>query len=551
MNIDMRKIIFFSIFIITAAFTSVGCASKKVELENQYDYVEPKINPRTKKPFDFNGINIVIADWYTDPDVKPKTVEARNLKEWNDWSNKTYNMNVQRKMLWGPAGYFEMVKNYCVEGYVEEDDYTNYVFVIDESIAQQGVKGNLFYDLSTVKAISYFDSVKYNISAVNRLKRGRSFYSFGWEKDEPLCGVYFNKRILQEHGYTSEYLYDLQLEGKWTWDVFEKLCKKFTKDTDYDGDTDIWAMSSDIYDFASLCLDSNDTALVQRDINGNYYSNVIDSKTMEAFYWMIDIWEKHQYPKKENDPENYYYKPFIDGKTAFFVGHQNSKIAKSSFEKMNDDYGFICFPAGPRGTGVYRTLSNPKMVVIPSWYDSARVERIAKALDLWLTPVPNNSMSDAWKKNYSGLYRDARANDETLQLMGATPNPRFDVLIKDFPAKSMYYNILNQINTPEEEHFFTKIGIEMLLDDTNRYITKVNTITEEELQEYLEDELSKIKESYDAVDEDSEETITLDESEPIDLMAAFNEYISEGGVPDSSEDLGGLKKRKKSSKKNK
>jgi len=479
-------------------FTFISCATTtEVEEENPFANVEPKTE--NKRVYDFGGMKIVIGSWYNNPDAKAKTTEQKNLKFWHEWTNSTYNVDIQEKMLWGPEYYFDMVKNYCVKDYVEVvagNPDESYVFVIDESIAQQGVRSGIFYDLSTIEGISYFDSVKYNQSAVNRLRRGHSFYSFGWDKTEALRGVYFNKRILQEHGYTSEYLYDLQTQGLWTWKNFENLCKKFTKDTDYDGDTDVWAMSSDMMDFAKLCLASNGASLVSRDVNGIYHNNMISSKTSEAFEWMTEIWQKYQYPKAKNDSDSYYFDAFIQGKTAFLVGHQDKSIGNHSLQNMMDDYGFICFPQGPRGDHVYNTVVNPKLVVIPAWYDSARVEKIVKALDLYLTPVPTNAAYDGWKKNYSSLFRDARASAETLEFMGENQVQQYDVLIKNFPSEEIIYNVLTGVNTLEEEYFFKKLAISYLLDENNNFgkLDDYKKITEKEFKEQLELEMKLYEE---------------------------------------------------------
>ena len=485
---------------LTLLFFISGCAStKQVEEDNPFADAEVKINPNTKKPYDFEGMNIVIGDWYTTPESEAKSTESKMLKAWHEWTTSTYNVNIVQKKLWGANGYFEMVKNYCVQDYVEAvagNPDESYVFIIDESIAQQGVRAGLFYDLSTVGNISYYDSVKYNQSAVNRLGRGRSFYSFGWEKNENLPGVYFNKRILQEHGYTSEYLYDLQAQGKWTWKTFENLCKKFTKDTDYDGDTDIWAMAADMNDFSELCLASNGTSLVRKDVNGIYYNNLISSKTSEAFSWMRDMWKKYQYPQGKNDTDDYCYDVFLQGKTAFLVGHQDIKVARHSLQNMMDDYGFVCFPMGPRGENKYYTVVNPKIAVIPSWYSHSRVEKIAKALDLYFTPVPTNASYDAWKKNYISLFRDARAGSETLEIMGENKISDVHLLIKDFPAHEIVHNVLTGVNTLEEENYFKKTAIAILLDENNNFgkLDDYKNITEKEYNEHIERELKLYEE---------------------------------------------------------
>jgi len=46
---------------------------------------------------------------------------------------------------------------------------------------------------------------------------------------------FFNYKVLEDIGYTPDYLYDLQDKGTWTWDEFHKLCKLAVLDTNDDG----------------------------------------------------------------------------------------------------------------------------------------------------------------------------------------------------------------------------------------------------------------------------------------------------------------------------
>ena len=131
----IKKLIIFCTFSLIFSFCILGCAStKQVDEENPFIDTEVKINPNTKRPYDFGGMNIIIGDWYTDPSVEVKSTEQKMLKAWHEWTTTTYNVNIVRKKLWGANGYFQMVKNYCVKDYFEEfaenpDD--NYVFIID------------------------------------------------------------------------------------------------------------------------------------------------------------------------------------------------------------------------------------------------------------------------------------------------------------------------------------------------------------------------------------------------------------------------------------
>lgn len=477
MNILKKTVAVLSIIVLSGSFIFA-----KEKSENPFDGTEPKINYNTNHPYNLGGINVVIASYMRENKKSSTNKSTRDY--WYEWGFKTYNMNVIQKQAWGAEEFPKMALNYCVS-----DGNENYVFIIDNRMAALGVRANLFYDLSTIESVDYYNNSKYNQNTLYKLTRGRSFYAFSWEKDEPLLGVYFNKKMLQEIGYTSEYLYDLQLAGKWTWNEFERLCNKITADTDYDGETDVYAMSSDMYDFAILCLDSNNTALINRDIEGKYSSNIINTDTMEALNWMHKIWQKHQMPDKKNEGPDYCYKAFIEGKTAFMVGHQDPRIANHDFSGMNDDYGFVCFPLGPKSKGHYRTVSDTKMVVIPSCYEKSRAEKVAKAIDLWLEPIPD-SKKDAWKSNYINQFRDGRVMDETVVMMHDYPNPRMDVLVEKIDSKATYKNILTGINTPEEEYFFTRISWTNVFNDYNDYVEKRGKLSEDEINS-IQDEIER------------------------------------------------------------
>ena len=462
------------LFFLLTIMTFVSCASTSVE-ENLYDSVEAKIDPKTKKVYDFEGMNIIIGDWYTNPSENPRTPAEKSLKDWRDWSCNTYNMNIQQQKVWGPQGYFDMVLNYCVANAGEGDNSQiydpekNYVFIIDESIAQKGVKAGLFYDLSKISNISYYDMVKYNQAAVMKLTRGLSFYSFGWEMNEPLEGVYFNKRILTEHGYTAEYLYDLQAEGKWTWETFEEMCKNLTRDTDNDGIIDQYAMSSFNTEFSYLALDSNGAPLIGRDANGKYFNNAGSDKAMEAWNWIAHMVQNYQLPQAEGASWDYFYTAFQNGETAFLADQEYNAQPGGRFNtQMTDDWGFVCFPLGPSGDGVYKTLHDSNMCIIPSVYDAERVENIAKAVDLWLEPTPGYEGPDAWKEEYYAGFRDSRGVDETLELMAATPNPRFDTLIPGLSQGDMIFGVWGGWATPEEAYENSKNVWQSIIDDCNR-----------------------------------------------------------------------------------
>jgi len=398
--------------------TSTVSAAKKKK-DDPYKKVVKQKDPKTKKVYDFKGMEVIYADWWSDPDRQPASKQEEDLFAWRDWTYDAYNFKVKQMAVCGWGSNPQFVSNFCISGGDE-----NYVFTIDGRSATTGVKANLFYDLSKIKSVNYKDPEKYEQGTVNLLKKGDSFYGFNLGKPEPRNGVFFNKRILQENGYDPDYPYDLQKAGKWTWDTFEEMCKKLTRDTDNDGVIDQYAMASFNTEFSYSALDSNGAKIIDRDANGKYVNVAGSEKAMEAWNWIQHMFLTYQLPQEEGENWDYFYTAFTNGEVAFLADQEYNAQPNGKFWSMADDYGFVCFPLGPHGDGKYKTVHQNNIMIIPSVYDAERAEKIAKIVDLWAEPVPGYEGPDAWKDSYWQSFRDSRAVDETLQFMMDNPNPQ-------------------------------------------------------------------------------------------------------------------------------
>lgn len=469
----MKKIARFLAMTSVLSLTVVACgggakakAQKALDAmiaENpEYSSVEIQTDD-SGKVYNFDGMNIVIGDWWSNPDTPAASKQQEDLNTWRQFLNDVYNMNVVQKSISGWGSNPQFVSNFCITGGEE-----NYVFIIDGRSALTGVKANLFYDLSKIKSVNYKDASKYDQGTVMKLAKGDSFYAFSWGKPEPKNGMFFNKRILEENGYDPNLPYDLQKEGKWTWETFEEMCKKMTRDTDNDGVIDQYAMSSFNTEFCYAALDSNGGGIVKRDASGKYYLDAGSEKSMEAWNWIAKMWANYQLPQAEGANWDYFYTAFINGETAFLADQEYNGQPNGRFASMTDDWGFVCFPLGPSGDGVYKTLHDSNMCVIPSCYDDKRAEKIAKAVDLWLEDVPGYDSPDAWKEGFYAGFRDSRAVDETLELMAKTPNPRFDTLISGLSQGDMIWGVCGGYITPAEAWEGAKNQWQALVDECNR-----------------------------------------------------------------------------------
>jgi ABC-type glycerol-3-phosphate transport system substrate-binding protein len=444
------------------AVASLSAAKKKKE--DPYKNVKPQKDPETKKKYDFKGMEVIISDWWTDAERAPVSKQEEDQFAWREWTNNTYNVKVVQKACAGWGSNPQFVANFCVGGGDE-----NYAFLIDGRSASQGVRANLFYDLSKIKSVNYKDSSKYDQGVVDLLKKGDSFFAFNWGKPEPREGMFWNKRLLQEAGFDPDLPYDLQKEGKWTWEKFEELLKATTRDTDNDGIPDTWGLTTFSSTFCAAALFSNGGSFIERDANGKYYNNAGSDKSMEAWNWCVKIAQNYQQPSPGDDANwDWFYTAFVNGEAAFLCDQEYNAQPQGKFSSMQDDFGFVCFPLGPSGDHVYKTIHSSNMCIIPSIYSAERAEKVAKAIDLWLEPVPGYDDAVAWKEGYYSSFRDPRAVDETLQLMMDTPNPRFDGLVGGLSTGDMIWGIWGGWATPEESYENAKNVWQGLIDDTNR-----------------------------------------------------------------------------------
>ena len=472
MKKNILKKVFCAAAILVLVSSALAAAPKKKgkakkEAKSPYDSVV-KATDAKGKVLNFDGMQVILADWWSGQDAEsgdPVSPSDADNRAWHKWTQSTYNFGFKQKQLSGGwDSHPQAVSNFCISGGKE-----NYVFVIDGRSALTGLKGNLFYDLSKITSVD-FNASKWDKGTKGMITKGDSFYAMRHLAPEPRGGVFFNKRLLQEAGIDPEEPYNLQAAGKWNWEAFEKLVAKCTYDKDNDGLNDTWGMANSSTEFVPLAVASNGSTMIGKDPKtGKFVNNVGTEKTLEALAWCAHMATNYEMPQPEGSEWNWMYPAFLNGQVAFLVDQQYHANKNGTFSDMADDWGFVCFPLGPSGDGVYRTLHNDNMYVIPGCYDADRANKIAKIFDLWTDPTPGYDQSTVWKEEYYPLFRDSRAVDETLQIMRNTPNPRFDTLIPGINFMGdVIWVVYPGYVTPQQAYEDTKNVWQSLLDDANR-----------------------------------------------------------------------------------
>ena len=467
MKTSLKKGMCLALALLAVSATLTAAPKKKSSKKaDPYKNVKKEVNPATKKVWDLGGISVILADWWSGDDWE-KTPAGGPVEEanraWHHWTQDTYNYKMIQKQLTGAwDSHPQAVANYCITGGKE-----NYVFTIDGRSVVTGMRANLFYDLSKLKCIDWTNA-KWASGVENMFKKGDSFYFMRPLTPEPRHGVYFNKRLLEEAGIKPDTPYDLQKAGNWNWTTFEELLKKCTYDRDNDGLNDSWGMANSSTEFVPTACVSNGMAMIGYE-NGKFVNNCGKDQVLEAITWCADMAAKYAKPQPEGSEWNWMYPAFINGEVAFLTDEEYHAQPNGQFSKMSDDWGFVCFPVGPRGDGKFRTMHKDNFYVIPACYDAERAEKVAKAFDFWSDLTPGYDTPDSWKEQYYSCFRDVRAVDETLELMKATPNPRYDIYVPgiNYMGDMIWAPYAGAV-TAQQAYEDCKNAWQGLLDDVNR-----------------------------------------------------------------------------------
>lgn len=381
---------------------------------------------------DLGGMEIVMADWFSKEAAEPTTAYEEATAEYRDYIQQTYNFKIRSEKISGYGTYPEKFTTFATSGGDE-----NYIFCMANQFLTVPMLSGLYFDLSQLDILDFSDP-KWNPSTTYMTTLGSAIYGMRSEATEPRGGVFWNKRLFNEAGIDPDLPYDLQANNEWTWDTFEDLCKKLTRDVNNDGEYDYWAMTSFSGDLMNSAIASNGAQLIDRDENGKFYLASGSNEFQEAYDWISYMRQNYEMPSKSNGGEiwDYSYTSFMNAEAAMIVTEQ---YKTSTFnDAMDDDFGFVMFPHGPH-VDELTGYSTDNTYIIPSCYDKDRAWKIAFAYNLYTEPTPEYDDDEDWKNSYYPMYRDERAVDETLELMRTHQSALIYPLIPKVNSDNEYY----------------------------------------------------------------------------------------------------------------
>lgn len=431
--------------------------------EDTYDPYTIQINPATGEKWDLGGMEIIIRDWWSSGEPVDESTLSGYQKaqyKWRKWAQETYNFTIKEQAISGWGDVFTDLEAYATTG----GDENNYIFTMrfaGELISQ--MNAGLYYDLSTITSVDFnadkWDPTVKEFGTVN----GKT-YAMRRMSHEPRTGVYFNKRILRENGYDPQEIYTLQANREWTWDKFEEYVQALTKDTNNDGVMDQYGFLEG-NSLRGSAIASNGGNLVGRDENGKYYLEAESENTLEALTWAQHMIDDYNYPNPDETGENwaYFWDVFKSGGAAFMV--QQEYAAGQDLSDMEDEFGFVAFPMGPKETS-YVDLMQDNIHVLPACYDADKANKLVFAYSLYYAPVPDYEDYSDYYAGAVSAFKDMDAPEQTLGYMSEKTVIMYHSFIPGINDGDLYWSI-NAETTPAAR-------MEELRDSWQAYIDAAN-----------------------------------------------------------------------------
>lgn len=467
---NLKRTIGLALASVMFAGSLAGCGGGGTESSAVQTKADVPSNPaeagteETAADMDLGGMEIIIGDWWSSgEDAAPMTAQEEATNEYRQMIQETYNFTIKQKSI-GDWGSHQ--ETFTVSTMAE--DPKAQVFIMDSSMVAQPMANGLFYDLASLDNIDVHDS-KWNASVTELMSRGEQVYGLAAGAPEPRLGVFWNKRLFKEAGLDPDLPYTLQADGQWTWDQFEELCSKLTVDKDNDGTTDVYAMASFSADFFNGAVMSNDAQWIGKDADGKYVNSTTEPQFLEAMQWGRGLIDKgYEMPTADGANWDWFVAAFHDGKTAMTVAEE---FKVSGWKDMEDEYGFVMFPKGPRAAD-YVTNVNENVAVIPACYDKETAEKIAFAYNLYTNPTPGYEEEDDWKNSYYSAFCDERAVDETLSMMREPEHQRitYASVVYGIEVGDIVFDVYGGWATPAERIEKAAGVWQAALDDANKNI---------------------------------------------------------------------------------
>ncbi|MBR6525628.1 MAG: hypothetical protein IKT57_06630 [Clostridia bacterium] len=371
----------------------------------------PEGYPEVVEGIDFGGQTIYIYDYWTADDTRKDdpSEEEQAQYDYRDWIMETYNCEIRQIQKGDWTTNVQELTNFCTS-----PDGTLCLYILPPDFVGTPMGNDLFAAWESENID--FEDDKWNDSTINFMTKGGKVYGVATGNSEPRQCLFFNKRVLEEAGIDWETIYDMQADGTWTWEAFEEMLIQITKDTDNDGVIDIYGMTGNNSDMFMMGVVSNGGEFFRFNDEGKLEIAVNSDAALEGLAWTKDVFAKYFYQQPADGSWDYFKAAWLQGFCGFYMYqtyggfNDNSELAP-----MEDEWGCVAFPKGPKGDK-YVSIVSDNVTVIPNVYEADVAADLAYIYDLWSNATPGYDDEFAWIGNKYN-FTDDRAVDETYAML--------------------------------------------------------------------------------------------------------------------------------------
>lgn len=398
----MKKII--ALIIITVMLLTISCSGNELSLL-------PFMNDSVDGSLDCEGKVFTFAsswysEWYAFPDDELPTSSVEAMMSRFHSIKEKFNAE------------FEMLE-------ISTDDITM-LLITGESIPEL-IDTNTYiayelYKLNALVSLNQLDTVDYNDikwGEPNFIQHGNfngeqyGFYPWHWEFIPQFTGtIIFNSELISRFG--GSHPYELQENGNWDWENFETELKKFNvfeNEIQYYG-----ATIDEYYKLAKAAVLSNGGQIINGNPESGYKFGLTTTEATEALEWAKSLYAQNLFIDEG-------FKTFsIEGISPYWIGESyygtvfNPNDVSNSFFAPTalNDYGFIQFPTGPKGTieNIGSYVSSSGRLNYISDVSDIEPENIGTIVDYIFEPI--DGIEEGWKDLTQNLIFTANNNETCM-----------------------------------------------------------------------------------------------------------------------------------------
>ena len=117
---------------------------------------------------------------------------------------------------------------------------------------------------------------------------------------------------------------------------------------------------------------------------------------------------------------------------------------------MEDDFGFVCFPKGPKASDYTNIIGN-NPCCIPACYDADKAWKIAFAYDLYTEPIPGFEDYDGRDAGFYNSFRDTESVELTIARMKENGRVTYHTMIPGLDLGPDVIWGISKDNTPAQK----------------------------------------------------------------------------------------------------